>query len=248
MKNRITAAMLALFLGWAGIHRFYLRQPGYAIFYILMIGFGISFVLGLIDALFFFLMSDEQFDLKYNGGEAYSSTIRQRHRMRKGPYARRAAPRPGRKPVLRRNPYKKEGIEKFRDFDYAGAIEEFKKGLDISPNDPALHFNIACAYSLTEQKDEAFEHLDLAVQNGFKDFDKISTHDALAFIRVQPEYESFVNDGYRIIEQKKLDEPKQDILQDDLLLSQLKKLNDLREKGLISEREFLEEKAKIERT
>lgn len=248
MKNRVTAAILALFLGWAGIHRFYLRQPGYAIFYILLMGFGISFVLGLIDALFFFLMSDEQFDLKYNGGETYPSTIRQRHRVRKGPYAKRQSPRPGRKPVLRRNPFKKEGIEKFREFDYEGAIDEFKKGLDISPNDPALHFNIACAYSLTEKKDEAFEHLDLAVQNGFKDFDKIRTHDALAFIRVQPEYENFVNDGFRINEPKKLEEPKQDILQDDLLLSQLKKLNDLREKGLISEKEFLEEKAKIERT
>jgi len=247
MKNRVTAGLLALFLGWAGMHRFYLRQPGLAIVYILLIWSGISVVLGLIDALVFFLMSDEQFDLKYNGENSYPENVRPRHRMRR---TATREPRRSRmrRPVLRRNPFKKEGIEKFREFDYDGAIEDFKKGLEISPNDPALHFNIACAYSLTEQKEEAFDHLDMAVAYGFQDFEKIKTHDALAFVRVQPEYDSFEKHGFRIVETKKLEEPEQDILQDDLLLSQLKKLAELRDKGLISEKEFLEEKSKIERT
>lgn len=248
MKNRITAGILALFLGWAGIHRFYLRQPVLGVLYIILIGFGISFVLGLIDALFFFLMSDEQFDLKYNK-EVYSERIRDRHQLPRSKYERQfSSRRKLRRPVLRRNPYKKQGIEKFRDFDYKGAIEDFSKGLEISPDDPALHFNIACAYSLTEKKEEAFFHLEQAVRSGFKDFERIKTHDALAYLRVQPEFEAFERDGYTINTVKKIEEPKQDILQDDLLLSQLKKLAELREKGLISEKEFLEEKAKIERT
>ena len=251
MKNRTTAGILALFLGWVGIHRFYLRQPGLAIGYIVLMSFfGMSFLLGLIDALFFFLMSDEQFDLKYNDGQSYPESVRPRHRVQRerGPYSRQVRNRQTRKPVLRRNPFKKEGIEKFKEFDYSGAIEDFTKGLEISPNDPALHFNIACAFSLTEKKDEAFEHLDEAVANGFKEFDKIRTHDALAFIRVQPEYEAFEKNGFRIPQAvKSLEEPREDLLQDDILLSQLKKLSDLRDKGLISEREFLEERAKIER-
>lgn len=240
-----------MFLGWAGIHRFYLRQPGYGVFYIFLMFFGVSFILGLIDALVFFLMSDEEFDYRYNK-EAYPENVRPRHRMRtaeRRSYRREyTSRRRTRKPKLKRNPFKKQGIEKFKDFDYDGAIEEFKKGLEISPNDPALHFNIACAYSLTEMKDDAFYHLDKAVENGFTDFEKIRTHDALAYIRVQNEFESFENDGFRIVEHKKLEEPKQDLLQNDLLLSQLNKLAELKEKGLISEKEYLEEKAKLERS
>lgn len=254
MKNRVTAGLLALFLGWIGIHRFYLRQPGLGVLYIFFLFFGISFILGLIDALFFFLMSDEQFDLKYNKyiPENYSK-IRDRHRVEKGPYSGRTKRRSiygkssKRKPILSRNPYKKEGIDKFRDFDYRGAVESFKKGLEISPEDPALHFNIACAFSLTEEKDLAFFHLDQAVQYGFKDYDRIKRHDAFAYLRVQKEFEAFEQAGYRLVEQKSLEPAKEDLLQDDALLSQLKKLADLRERGLISEKEFIEEKAKIER-
>lgn len=267
MKNRITAAFLALFLGWFGIHRFYLNQPGYGVFYIiLMFFFGVSFILGLIDALFFFLMSDEQFDLKYNR-DPYPSNVRDRHKVNPRDYRSKSRTSRLRKPILRRNPHKKEGIEKFRDFDYLGAIVSFNKGLEISPTDPALHFNIACAYSLVEQKKLAFEHLEMAVAYGFKDFEKIKTHDALAFLRVQPEFERFVADDYRLEyvdnikrdadvskanpaneNNNNIEAPKQDILQDDLLLSQIKRLQELKERGLISEREYLEEKAKIERT
>ena len=63
--------------------------------------------------------------------------------------------------------------------------EDFKKGLDIEPNDIALNFNIACAYSLTENKNLAFQHLAKAVNLGFNDYERILTHDDLAFVRIQ---------------------------------------------------------------
>ena len=55
-------------------------------------------------------------------------------------------PRPRKRP----NPYKKSGVEKYKEYEYEGAIEDFKKALEIDPKDIPTHFNIACAYSLTE--------------------------------------------------------------------------------------------------
>ena len=111
-----------------------------------------------------------------------------------------------------------------------------------------MHFNIACAYSLTEQSDKAYYHLSKAVDNGFKDFDKIRNHDDLAFVRIQDRFDAFAENGFKLTDEpKQLEAPKQDLLSDDLLLSQLKRLAELKEKGLITEKEFLIEKEKLTR-
>ena len=156
------------------------------------------------------------------------------------------------------NPYKQSGIKKYKDFDLQAAIEDFVKGLEIDSRDISLHFNIACAYSLTEQADKAMNHLSKAVEYGFRDFKKIKTHDDLAFVRIQPEFEKFEADGFKITIEKATEEataettkapqlapPKENLLDDDLLLSQLNRLSELKTKGLITEKEFLAEKQKL---
>lgn len=152
------------------------------------------------------------------------------------------------------NPFKKSGIAKYKDFDLDGAIADFEQGLAISEGDVALHWNIAAAYSLTEKKDKAFFHLNRAVELGFNDFEKIQTHDDLAFLRIQPEFDDFKANGYKLgakqarqsRESKRLDAPDQtENLTDDILLSQLNKLAELRKKGLLSEQEFVTERKKL---
>ncbi len=165
--------------------------------------------------------------------------------MSERPTRRRSVPQ-----RKRANPYKQSGIKKYKDFDLKAAIEDFNKGLEIEPNDVALHFNLACAYSLTEKADKAYYHLDQAVKNGFKDFNKIKTHDDLAYVRIQPEFEAFENNGFQVVEESEtpqLEAPKQDLLQDDLLLSQLNRLQELKDKGLITEKEYSIEKQKLMR-
>ena len=273
MKDKTTAAIFALFLGWLGIHRFYLRQPGLGILYIILLSTGISVLLGLIDFVVLLAMDPVEFDRRYNEEEGeydrYRSTRRERRDYRRRDRTERHRTtrsrstanrtRPTHRPSHRRqrnvapgkhrkrvNPYKHSGIKKYKDFDLEAAIEDFVKGLEIDPNDIALHFNIACAYSLTEQADKAFSHLNLAVENGFKDFEKIKNHDDLAYVRIQEQFEEFEKNGFRLREKPlQLDTPKEDLLSDDLLLSQLKRLSELKEKGLITEKEFLIEKQKL---
>jgi TM2 domain-containing membrane protein YozV len=259
MKDKNVAGILALFLGWLGVHRFYLGQIGLGIFYLMF--FWIMWIVALIDALVFFSMDKEEFDIKYNK-KFFQATPRRdtdfdrrqyRHRERydaRG--ARRDAgkerrgqakqyERPQPKPS---NQFKISGINKYKEYDYDGAIEDFLKALEIDPKDIALHFNLACAYSLNEDAQKSFFHLDKAISYGFNDFKRIKEHDALAYLRIQPGFEDFEKNGFRLV--PSLDAPKEEPLESPAdLLEQLKKLGELREKGLLTEEEFANQKRKL---
>ena len=62
-NNRKIAIVLAICLGWLGAHRFYLGQIGSGLVYLLIFWFfpPLAIVLGLIDAVRYFFMTDEQF-------------------------------------------------------------------------------------------------------------------------------------------------------------------------------------------
>jgi len=66
MKNKSLAAGLAFFLGGLGIHKCYLNRPGAGILYALFFWTFIPAILGLIEAIGYIAMSQEQFDAKYN--------------------------------------------------------------------------------------------------------------------------------------------------------------------------------------
>lgn len=154
-------------------------------------------------------------------------------------------PIPQRQYRNRSNPFKKTGIQKYKDFDMKGAIEDFKQGLAIDPKDVALHFNIAAAYSLTEEKDLAYHHISEAVKLGFKDFKKIDSHDDLAYVRIQPEFDDFKANGYVLKAESRKIPVREEEVTDDRLLSQLNKLAEMRKKGLLSNDEFVLEKEKL---
>lgn len=271
MKDKNIAGVLALFLGAFGVHRFYLGQVGLGILYAMFVATGVSMVLGVIDAIVFFSMDQDSFDIKYNRNYYRAARRRETDFDRKGkPESRqdyrenRQKQRPERKaPDTSRVPqrskaqaemaakaaeFKKTGIAKYKDYDFDGAIEDFVKALQITGDDVAIHFNLACAYSLTEQADKAFNHLDQAVGLGFNDFQRIKTHDALAFLRIQPEFEEFERRGFRVVRQIEAAKPENDLLQQitntDLLL-QLKKLEELKEKGLLTEEEYDYQRRKL---
>lgn len=144
------------------------------------------------------------------------------------------------------NPFRQEGVQKFKEYDYLGAIKAFEKALEMNPQDIAVHFNLACTYSLMENMEEALKHLDHAVAYGFKDFEKIRTHDALAWLRIQSEYDTFEENKFRLNKQEQTPLPSDDLLQSSPnLLDQLKKLSELRQRGLLTEAEFMAQKKKL---
>lgn len=66
MKSKTTTIILCFFLGGFGIHRFYLGQTGLGLLYLLFCWTFIPAFIAFIDFIGFLLMSEEQFNQKYN--------------------------------------------------------------------------------------------------------------------------------------------------------------------------------------
>lgn len=269
MKNKYVAATLAFVFGIFGTHRFYLGQRflGIVYFFLFFIGMIVTMeeggefpliilpaVLGFIDTILLAVMPQEDFDERYNKKrltrrENYAPPRRENRPQQQ------ALPKPIETNRETLSELKRRGIEKFRDFDFHGAIREFQKVLEISPNDPATLFNMACCYSILEEKEAAFDHLSRSVEFGFNNFEKIQNHDALAFLRTQPEYDILVKNGYKLpkretpptpVATKESEAPREEplVLRDDLL-DQIIQLGELRNKGILTEAEFARQKEKI---
>lgn len=248
-KNRKTTALLALFLGIFGAHRFYLGQRRRGIAHLVFAIIGILSVNGdpgpflpvlaiiaVIDAVLFFTMSNQAFDRKYNMIEAEEQAHTQ---AREYAYDREREARP--------NPYKRRGVRKFRAGDYEGALSDFQQALEINAEDMAVHFNLACCYSIMQEAEKSLYHLGKAVEYGFWDFDKIHNHEALEYVRATEAFDSFVANDYRLV--RELPSPQADLLDDERsepdLLDQIANLGELMEKGVITREEFNEQKQKL---
>jgi TM2 domain-containing membrane protein YozV len=268
MKNKTVAGILALVAGYIGLHRFYLGQVGMGLTYIillpvfLMMGLWFYPLIGLVDAIALFSMDQDKFDDKYNKDNPReraenrppaSSRGQQRNDRYQDRQAQRSTRSTAKRTSNKANPHLKVGKEKFNDYEYEAAIREFDKALSLDPQSIPAHFNLACAHSLMEHKDQAFYHLDRAVALGFDDFEAIRTRDHLAYIRIQEEYLQFEANNFRLAKQLKT--PQENLLDQKPpaaapevktdLLQQLQQLANLKEKGLLTEAEFNKQKEKL---
>jgi hypothetical protein len=64
-RNRIVAIVLALFLGGFGLHRFYTGRIASGVLYLLFAWTFIPAIIAFVEAIFFLMMSDEEFQRKY---------------------------------------------------------------------------------------------------------------------------------------------------------------------------------------
>ncbi|MBM3151472.1 MAG: NINE protein [Chloroflexi bacterium] len=64
-KNKLAAALLAIFLGGLGGHKFYLGQIGAGILYLVFCWTGIPEIIGIVEGIIYLTMTDDAFAAKY---------------------------------------------------------------------------------------------------------------------------------------------------------------------------------------
>lgn len=130
-----------------------------------------------------------------------------------------------------------EGERKIRNKDYDAAIQTLERVLDIQPFAPMTNYYLATLYSAKENKNKAFTHLTLAIEQGFKDFKAMNSTPRLDFLRSQPEFREFMRNGYKL--------PSVKSSGDDDFIAKLERLGKLKTEGLITEEEYAEQKSKL---
>lgn len=266
MKNKNVAGVLALLTGIFGTHRFYLGQRFLGALYFLLFWAGLALtieegnpiimllpvLISVVDSIVFFTMPWEDFDRRYN--KAYfKQNQRAQEPPRMIPVA--ATPPPPAPRVSKFDLHKKEGIRKFRANQYAAAIADFLEALRIRENDPAMAFNLACCYSMLGQHVPGLYYLELAMNNGFDDEQKIFSHQALLNLRLRPEFEDFTRRF--LLPQSEAqplvfpEQPEPDAfldlqVQESVEIPEpLLKLEDLKNRGILTEEEFEMQKQKM---
>ncbi|MCI0411512.1 protein kinase [bacterium] len=73
------------------------------------------------------------------------------------------------------------------------AIAEGKRAADLSPKDPVLMYNLACLFSLLNEKEEAVHWLSKSIQLGRRDFEWMKRDPELENIRNHPAYLALIN-------------------------------------------------------
>ncbi|MCF8237972.1 MAG: SHOCT domain-containing protein [Saprospiraceae bacterium] len=245
MKNRFVAVFFAFFGGVVGLHKMYLRGwnagSGRLVFFFLAIFLRwpvvlvILTVIAILEGILMATMDQETFDQKYNSVEtaAPRSTRAERHQKRAQRRSTRSAPRPA-AIFSGAGKFIKNGMKKFRNYDLKGALADFLQAEERDPRSATVHFNLACTYSMMENAEKGFHHLSLAMTHGFRDEEKIQTHDSLAFLRIQPDFRAFVANGYKpLTEHQALESGG-----DGNLLEELRKLSEQREQGMLTSEEF----------
>ena len=252
MKNKTTAGIFALFFGGLGVHRFYLGQTGRGLLYLLFIWTFIPTIISMIDGIIFLTQSEEDFNKKYNPAEYYAGLHQQQTQT--ATYTAPAAPpadavvRPA-APKL--DPFRISGDQKYEDYDFDGAMQDYRRSLNVDPRQGEVHYKLAALHSIHEDTAAAMRHLTLALENGYYDFDAIENNDHLAYLRSTPEYFAFKSNGYRTPPVAAAPPPPASAesaetleLSDDLI-TRIERLARLKDDGILTEESFRREKEKI---
>ena len=69
-SKRVTAGILAILLGWLGVHKFYLGYTTAGIIELVLgFCFGIGWIIGIIEGIIYLTKSDEEFVRTYQIGQ-----------------------------------------------------------------------------------------------------------------------------------------------------------------------------------
>ena len=102
-KSNTTAIVLALLLGDAGIHKFYLGQTLQGVLYLIFCWTFIPVILAIVDAIIYISMSDQAFQQKYCGGAVYQQQQMYQQQYQQ-PYQQPYQPQPMQQPYQQQVP------------------------------------------------------------------------------------------------------------------------------------------------
>ena len=197
-------------------------------------------------------MPQSEFDAKYNAG--LPMTKRERKAAAKEEKKRTVDPVQTRK--SRGNFIIKDAFIAYRAGNFDMARKYFEDALQYDYNDPHTHFMLACCHSIARDAKQAYFHLASAVDFGFQEFEEIYHNEALEWLRNLPDFEAFVQNGYRQLAY--LDKPKPDLLEskssnllesksyyDATVLDRIADLGELLERGVITKDDFESQKKSL---
>lgn len=78
---------------------------------------------------------------------------------------------------------------KFGFFDKGLSVD--RKLATLRPNDPVVFYNLSCSYSLTGQIDKAFAVLQMAIEQGYQDFEHLSQDKDLKNLHIYPPFQKY---------------------------------------------------------
>jgi len=68
-----------------------------------------------------------------------------------------------------------------------------KRLVKLKPEDPTVHYNLACSYSLLKMADSSLSALKIAIHLGYCDFAFVDKDPDLEFIRKDPRYKELIS-------------------------------------------------------
>jgi tetratricopeptide (TPR) repeat protein len=83
-----------------------------------------------------------------------------------------------------------KGIEESSEAGHLQAGKFIKRTIQSAPNDPVLHFNLACFYSSSNRVKEALYHLEEAFKKGYRNHEKVISDLDLENVRSTSEFEN----------------------------------------------------------
>ena len=255
-KKQKVAALLAITLGLFGVHRFYLGNRKHGITYLsigglgIVLGIGIMIsaiaILSVVDAVLLFTMPEGEFDKKYNPLSTSSTKPKEKEDPQVNKQKSLLKAKFERHLVMAQNHYQQG--------NYQGAIEVLDEALEIKYDNMDAHFLLAKCYSMTANGTKALIHADAAIAFDL-DARRLKFDHALAFLRTRPGYKVFEKNGFRILDDPPIAKEEikattaaasaMDLTTPPDLLEQFKKLKELRERGFLTEEEYLAQQEKL---
>jgi tetratricopeptide (TPR) repeat protein len=77
---------------------------------------------------------------------------------------------------------------------YAQGLQIDKRLIQLRPNDPLAHYNLACSYALLKRPDQAIKTLRRAVELGYRDFRYMREDRDLESIRHDPRFRQLLRE------------------------------------------------------